>query len=179
MVAMPDREWESHPFYMSISNQALGVKPARLSQLYSDNILMWDVTGIGPTFGSQYVVGYELDFGGPGYSYGSLSDPKKAYLRYRSFADEQYYVPLTSPLRNDIPIFPGSNKEVMPGASNGQRGNVRWRHGQNNAANFLFADGTVRTMKMTTGTPGKPDCKGEVLHKYFRLKPPPRYKPFN
>ena len=173
-VMMPDRERESHPFLASVSNKPPG-RPAKLSQLYPDNILMWDVTGIGPNYSSQYVTGYEVDSGGT-YSQGSFIDPKRAARRYRNMAEITFY--LTPDLYNDVPIYPGANRDIGPGSSSdGLRGNIRWRHGKQDMANFLFSDGTVRTMRITTGTPGTPGCKGDVLHKFLRPKAPSGFKP--
>jgi prepilin-type processing-associated H-X9-DG protein len=132
---------------------------------------MWDVTevnGTGPSYGSQYVVGYEIDGG-------SFLSTKIPPNRYRQIADDPNYIPIGDPLRNDVPILPGSNREATVGVNDGQAGNIRWRHGNQDAANFLFADGTVRTLKMTTGTFGQANFKGEALHKYFRIKTPPGF----
>jgi len=110
------------------------------------------------------------------YKNGSMSDGKKAARRYRPMAAITYY--LTPDIYNEVPIYPGRNTEIMPGTSaEGLRGNIRWRHGRNDSANFLFADGTVRNMKITTGTPGNADCKGEVLHSFLRIKPPSGFRP--
>jgi hypothetical protein len=176
MVAMPELNWESYAFYRSVNQP---VAPARLTQLYADNFLLWDACEIGPNFNTQYVCGYELDSGGSSaYNRGSFSWPTRSYLRYRSMAAIPTFVPAGSEYANDMPIYPGTNRDVMPGASAGQRGNIRWRHGRQDMANFLCADGTVRSMKITTGTPGKPGCKGDCLHSYFRIKAPPRFKAF-
>jgi hypothetical protein len=32
-------------------------------------------------------------------------------------------------------------------------------------------------MRITTGTPGTPNCKGDVLHKFLRPKAPAGFKP--
>src|SRR5207247_2395702 len=65
LIVMPDLVYESYPFNLSIVNKSFSpMRPARLTRLYADNILFWDVTevnGTGPSFGAQYVVGYEVD----------------------------------------------------------------------------------------------------------------------
>ena len=75
---------------------------------------------------------------------------------------------------NDKPINPGSNLEAD--APN-QAGNIRWRHGKNDQANFLFADGTVRTLNITrrfTDT-NYVDAAGDCLYKLWRIKAPAGY----
>jgi prepilin-type N-terminal cleavage/methylation domain-containing protein/prepilin-type processing-associated H-X9-DG protein len=161
MIAMPDREFELFQHTLSGGVNPWPIPPAHFSKLYSDNILAWDATEIPPTFGSQYVVGYEIDKG-------SFQNPRRAFQRYRDMAAIPGVIPPGDKLDNEVPIFPGTNQEAT--SSPEQRGNIRWRHGNNDRANFLFTDGTVRTLKITTGTPGLPNCRGEVLHKYFRIK---------
>ena len=96
-----------------------------------------------------------------------MTNPRQAWRRYRDLA--YLWGGAGGALSNDVPIAPGTNKEV---AVAGQEGNIRWRHGNNDQANFLSADGTVRTMKITTGTPGTPNGRGDVLHKFLRIKTP-------
>jgi prepilin-type processing-associated H-X9-DG protein len=77
-----------------------------------------------------------------------------------------------------VPIDPGTNKETKS-PSDGQSGNIRWRHGKDDQANFLFGDGTVRTLGITKGAPGSANCRGDCLHKYWRPKAPPGFVPQN
>jgi prepilin-type N-terminal cleavage/methylation domain-containing protein/prepilin-type processing-associated H-X9-DG protein len=170
MIAMPDRQYEKHTLVASHVNPV--ITPAKLTQLYNDNILMWDVTVLA-SLSSQYVVGYEVGSSPGAFASGAFSNPQLPYNRYRPWAVDPYINPDRA---NDVPIYPGSNREVMAGFDNGQRGNIRWRHGSDDSANFLFADGTVRNLKKTTGTPGTANCKGEVLNKFFRIKPPQGFK---
>jgi len=176
MVAMPELNWESHPFNASTSNPI--IRPAKFTQLYPDNILMFDATELidtSPPFARQYVCGYYVDGG-------SLAIPQQAYLRYRTMADARGQLGATSPLRNERPIDPGKNKDcqsALSGSGDGEKGNIRWRHGKEDAANFLFQDGTVRTLGMTRaynpaiGT----NNRGDVLHSMWRIKSPPGFQP--
>src|SRR5205814_2126329 len=96
--------------------------------------------------------------------------------RYREMAADPAYIPPLGPLGNEIPIkaSQATNKEI---GSGGLPGDIRWRHGKNDTANFLFSDGTARSMKITTGAPGTPACRGDALHKFFRIKAPAGFKP--
>jgi prepilin-type N-terminal cleavage/methylation domain-containing protein/prepilin-type processing-associated H-X9-DG protein len=168
-IAMPDREYEQGSRIVSGTSVNPIITPARLTQLYPDNALAWDVNEIPPTFGSQYVVGYEIDGG-------SFLNYKQAYKRYREMAADPNYLPQAGPLGNAVPIkaSQATNKEI---GSGGLPGDIRWRHGKNDTANFLMADGTVRNWKITTGVPGSANCKGDALHKYFRIKAPAGFQP--
>jgi len=164
MVAMPDQIWESTALNRSSNNPV--IRPAKLNGLYADNILLFDAAELydtDPAFSRQYVVGYNLDNS-------SFGDPKRARQRYRDLAG---VFAGTASLRDDLPIYPGTNKDCQSNnRSDTQKGNVRWRHGNQDQANFLFQDGTVRTMGITKGAPGTVNSRGDVLRKYFRLKWP-------
>jgi prepilin-type N-terminal cleavage/methylation domain-containing protein len=169
MVAMPEYNWERHPFSASIKNQV--IKPAKLNQLYPDNILLFDQTEIyenpnADPYTTQYVCGYFV-------AGGSLSEPKAAYKRYRAMANPPL-IGTASGLRNDKAIDPGSNKDASASVSDGRRGNIRWRHGKEDTANFLFTDGTVRSMGITKNfnLASNANVRGDVLHSYFRIKAP-------
>jgi prepilin-type N-terminal cleavage/methylation domain-containing protein/prepilin-type processing-associated H-X9-DG protein len=178
MVIMPEVNWDG-AFGAANSNynlRAFGIKPLKVTQVYYDNILLYDATELVDTdFSRQYVSSYDLDKDGPPYggaAGGSFANAKKAYLRYRPMADIPGNYPMPGPLMNDQPINPGANQDAVTSKSDGEKGNIRWRHGKEDQANFLFADGTVRTMKITTGKYGQANFHGEVLHKYFRPKAP-------
>jgi prepilin-type processing-associated H-X9-DG protein len=142
------------------------VRPPKPNHVYPDNILIVDACELGFLpwqYSQQCKVGFDLDGG-------TLFNPLKPTRRYRNVAARYDNTP---GLANGMPINPGLNNDS--GARNGGFGSVRWRHGRNDSANFLFVDGTVRTMKITTGF-GTPNVRGEVLRKYFRPKEPPNYR---
>jgi prepilin-type processing-associated H-X9-DG protein len=142
--------------------------PHKPNLVYPDNIILFDATELPPDFDRQYVVSFELDSHSASANYkGTFSDPKKPTYRYRGVKDYS----ANPNLGDNYPIDPGPNADS--GASNA-RGNIRWRHGRNDSANFLFADGSVRNMGKTKGY-GTPGVSGDVLRKFFRPKPPPNY----
>jgi len=168
MIAMPDLNWESYPTNKSINNPIIG--PAKMNQLYSDNILLFDATELAftdPVFSRQYVCDYEADNS-------SFSFPTKARQRYRDIAGVFSGTPS---LRDDLPINPGTNRDVKASSEAGQRGNIRWRHGREDSANFLLADGSVRSFGITTGAVGTVNSRGDVLRRYFRIKWPSGFRP--
>jgi len=172
MIIMPEMNWENDSFLKSVNTKNFGCKPCKVTLLYPDNILLFDSTEISdtdPPYSRQYVCGYEVDGS-------SFSFPKKAYQRYRQMAADPNYIAPGTALANDSPIASGTNKEAITTAS-GQRGNIRWRHGKEDLANFLFSDGTVRSMRITKGTPGQPGCTGDVTHAMWRPKSPNGFRP--
>jgi len=126
-----------------------------------------ELSNVDPAYSRQYVTGYYVDNG-------SFALNRQSYKRYRGMAANPNYIATGDALSNEVPIAPGTNKDVTQNDT--QRGNIRWRHGKDDDANFLFADGTVRTMHITKGTPGQPDCRGDVLHRLWRPKDRPGYK---
>jgi prepilin-type N-terminal cleavage/methylation domain-containing protein/prepilin-type processing-associated H-X9-DG protein len=157
-------------------------RPLTAKDAPADLAVIWDGTelaNVDPPFSRQYVTSYMLDV--PNYSGnlgGMLCRPAQPAWRYRNLADGN------DPLRGDnYPIDPGPNVEVgspmPPGfgyASDAAVGNIRWRHGRNDAANFLFADGSAKTMAINKrkGTSGN-RWVGDVHRKMFRPKLPAGY----
>jgi len=167
MVAMREMNWDHHPYNYCTNFKKYGLKNARPNTVYPDNILLFDQTEISntdPPYSRQYVCGYSV--GG-----GMLQSDRSggAIKRYRQFAADPN-LGIQPGLANDKPIDPGSNLDA-------QTGNIRWRHGQNDRANFLFADGTVRTLKITKNFDANDASKvtGEVLNQFFRIKVPQGY----
>ena len=144
-------------------------KPATPSGVYPDNIVLFDGCELGnvdPPYSRQYITCFDLDepvgSGFPKY----LANPKRPMFRYRGVLTGS---DATNPKTGDgFPIYPGPNNDS---GQTGARGAIRWRHGKNDTANFLFADGSVKAMSITKNY-GTPSVSGEVLRKYFRPKPP-------
>jgi len=165
MVIMPELRWETVIFAGTPSYRQL-TKPAQLSKLYPDNALLWDACELGnvdPPFSRQYVCGYDVDMG-------NFNNPRTlSRLRFRGQIPPAGVTPTNG---DEFPIDPGPNTDD---GSAGTRGNILWRHSRKTAANFLFADGTVRTMKITRFA-GTAQATGDVLRKYLRPRPPTDYK---
>lgn len=163
---MPSHANEQIPFVSAAQAHSVNgqrVKSASATGVYPDNILLFDgseLANVDPQFSRQYVTSYDLDGG-------QMSDPKKPAYRYREPAARY----TQAALANHLPINPGPNKESR--GEVGNRGQVRWRHGKNTSANFLFVDGSVRLMEITRGSGAT--IRGEVLRKLFRPKVPGGY----
>jgi prepilin-type processing-associated H-X9-DG protein len=140
-----------------------------MNKLYPDNILLWDACELGnvdPPYSRQYVCGFDLDNPTNAPTGGQFSNPRTlSKLRFRGLIPP---ASVTPSIGDGYPIDPGPNKDD---GSDGTKGNIRWRHHRNTMANFLFADGSVKTMGITKFA-GTPQLQGEVLRKYFRPRPP-------
>lgn len=134
--------------------------PAKTNRLYPDNILLYDAAEIAPSFTTQYVTGYDLD---KGWMIDSVANPYRRVRHARTpaaVADNTY-------------ADPGPNVEGNDAA--GTRGQIRWRHGRNDAANFLLADGSVKTFRITKNA-DTPNVRGELTRGMFRPKPPTGFR---
>lgn len=152
---------------------------ARATGVYSDTALLWDApeivdSSIFQPRRRQYVISYQID-ATPGTSKavslagGLLATPKKVSWRYRNVSALDR-ISFPTAWADHTPIYPGTNEDVSVSNSNQTAGGIRFRHGANNEANFLFADGSVRMHGMSTGT---------LLRKYFRSKLPPGFSPID
>lgn len=141
-----------------------------------DSVIIWDgpeLAFLSDPFTRQYIASYRIDV--PNYPSGRggmLADPKTPSARYRGISDA------SDPTRGDsYPINPGPNREVSAGGDDAT-GNIRWRHGRNDSANFLFADGSAKTLPINKRIGAAAhEFKGEVTRKMFRIKLPPGYSP--
>jgi prepilin-type processing-associated H-X9-DG protein len=164
-VIMPDYEQErlgwGTPMIGDLSLRRL-LRAANSKQLTSDNVVLWDAGEIPPNYNTQYLVAYSLDernFIGP------LNTTWNR--RFRGL------LPATSPLADGTLANPGPNTEAQ--STTDTQGNIRWRHGRNDTANFLFADGSVKSMRMTQNY-GTPNVRGELTRAMLRPKPPVGYR---
>lgn len=156
-------------------NRALA-KPATDKSVPPDCAIIWDTPELGnvdPLYSRQYVASYYVDtehFQGQDTM---LSTPKKPANRYRGLADPN------DPSRGDgFVIDPGINEEVTSATVSKLAGNIRWRHGRNDQANFLFADGSAKTFaisKKVSGNGPSSIYRGEVTRKMLRPKLPAGY----
>jgi prepilin-type N-terminal cleavage/methylation domain-containing protein/prepilin-type processing-associated H-X9-DG protein len=153
------------------SRNARYTRPYKYEWTYPDNIVMYDAAEIAPDFSTQFLHGYDLDGG-------MYSNAKIPVNLYRPFAATEYDNGNDPNLEfsNDSPINPGSNKDYTGSSGDSQAGNIRWRHARETSANFLFVDGSVRTLTISKNA-NTPSAKGDVLRKYFRPKPIPGMTP--
>jgi prepilin-type N-terminal cleavage/methylation domain-containing protein/prepilin-type processing-associated H-X9-DG protein len=136
----------------------------KTTSLTSDVIMFWDAPEIGPAYNTQYIFGYDV---GDGF----IGDPQKivdneGYIRYRGFVDESDTVNGDS-----VPVNPGKNQDMISGGNPSDlAGNIRWRHGRNDSANFVFGDGSVRSIKINK-LQGS-NWTGDLTFKNLRPKAP-------
>lgn len=137
-------------------------RPASTKGLYPDNVVLWDAGEIPPNFNTQFIVAYDLDAGR------MIQPITGAINRFRGLT------PVTPTSAHDGTLVdPGPNKEYDGVV--GTRGNIRWRHGRNDTANFLFADGSVKAIQVTRNH-GTPQEKGELTRAMIRVKVPQGFK---
>lgn len=170
-VAMPDLR------YAVVAGQVHSVngrpQPAKFSKLPQDLALLWDAREISPNFDRQYVTGYDVCDTGGSEADGYLLRTKSApYRRYRGLDGQGGYNDEVGHRDND-PIFAAAKEGETDGAIR-TRGQVRWRHGKNqDAANVLFGDGSVRLLGKTIGSETNPaTARGEFKLKFLRLNVP-------
>jgi prepilin-type N-terminal cleavage/methylation domain-containing protein/prepilin-type processing-associated H-X9-DG protein len=174
MVIMPSLAWETVQ-YAGVPSYHQLTRPYSISKLYADNILLWDACELGnvsPPYSRQYYCGFDLDnqTRAPFPTCGNFSNPRTlSKLRFRGLIPAASVTPT---IGDEYPIDPGPN---IDDGSDGTHGNIRWRHRKGTAANFLFADGSVKTLRITANA-GTAQATGEVLRKFFRPRPPNDYK---
>jgi prepilin-type N-terminal cleavage/methylation domain-containing protein/prepilin-type processing-associated H-X9-DG protein len=179
------------------------IAPAKISQLYSDNAVIWDSQVVNSPAGAFVPSNTFGGFGMSGIDSGQMAMPQKSWFRYRRTG-----APLSEPWELDnYPIIIYTKKmEAKPknagsaaaGAQwtnndpyNGflawpdQVGNARFRHMNNRYCNVAFADGSVRSLggqfdKVSyLDALGMEVAKTEFLRGYLRIKqmgrlPPPQ-----
>jgi prepilin-type processing-associated H-X9-DG protein len=169
-VIMPDLRFEiatgPHAASPAFRGRRL-TRPATSKSLFGDNVVMFDAAEL--SFGSepfsrQYVTAYDLDGG-------RLMQPNTtigAQMRFRGLV-------ASGNAQDDGSLAdPGPNVE-SDGATTGQIGQLRWRHGKNDTANFLFGDSSVRPMRITTNF-ATAQVRGELTRGMLRPKPYPGYR---
>jgi prepilin-type N-terminal cleavage/methylation domain-containing protein/prepilin-type processing-associated H-X9-DG protein len=192
-VAMPDIPGlevpeENHPDVIS---------PAKLTQLFPDNALIWDT----PRWldGNWQYVEVSPGFYRSFIDYGAFQHPFEPEYRYRrkdgdDFAGTPGYQLIDSIRQAGTPTSAGGGNQDDT-LNNGfvywrNIGTVRWRHNGDTAANVGFADGSVRTLKWSPkkveymATPpwphflgGFPSVESEFKRYMIRIKFPSNRKP--
>lgn len=152
-------------------------KPLTDRSVPADCAILWDAPELGqvdPPYSRQYVTSYAIDPDNYPLFGAMLANPKTPIARYRDVQLD----PDDPQTGDGFAISPGDNKEITDSASEDRNaGGIRWRHGKNNAANFLFADGSAKTMgiNVRVGNSGT-QYKGEVTRRMLRPKLPPGYR---
>jgi len=178
-VIMPDREFAGDPprvaaarFSANVGNTDPTVvvnKPALIKGIYPDNVLIWDACEIPPSFSTQYCVSYGIDM-------------KNGETQPRfNVADVPYYNFRGNPAiqANDQDagdaglVWPGPNKDTgdYPYAAT-----IRWRHQRGTAANFLFGDWSVRSLRMTQLNKAGNPTGGDLYRSMLRPKRPTYFR---
>jgi len=189
-VAMP-----SMPTEMGTNRLQPDIGPAKFTQLWPDNALFWDT----PVFSGAADVTPALfwssrpEFTASGATYppsyidgGQLLDPQAPELRYRGPGRDRFSQSGDPLLRPDKAIFWASD-EALAGAfaptynADFGGGTVfvatmngpRYRHGKNDTCVVVFADGSVRPLRLAKGRFSAPDnYDSEFLRSYIMLKWP-------
>jgi prepilin-type N-terminal cleavage/methylation domain-containing protein/prepilin-type processing-associated H-X9-DG protein len=169
-TAMPDFDSEVNGFNLILPkpfNEA--PRPAKDSQMYADNAIFWDTSLFqswepNPTYVFYTFSNVDDAYTGTRGGYGVDSGANFQALRYR----EQNLVFQDDPFEGDnFPTFlvaPGEletpvggdvhNSDVLGGGGGiivtNRVGNLRYRHGDNNRMNTLFADGSARTLRLNS-----------------------------
>jgi prepilin-type N-terminal cleavage/methylation domain-containing protein len=152
---MPDREVSGDPTQripatlINSGLQILGTVvhvPALGKSVAQDNVVLWDACEIPPGFDKQYCVAYGVDgsdkdgnsVGPGGYGMGTTATRR---FNWRGNPNND-----GTPDGDDQLVESGPNLDggAFPAAAN-----IRWRHEKNTGANFLFDDGSVRTLMIS------------------------------
>jgi len=167
--------------------------PAKFTQLWPDNALFWDTplwSDAGSVTPSMFWIAADSPPAVLPASHidgGQLLDPQTPELRYRGPGRDRFSAPGASPfLDPNKPIYWASD-EVLNGAFapsynadfgggvvfTNTIGGPRYRHGKKNTCVVVFADGSVRPLKLNKGRFFTADhYDSEFLRRYIMLKWP-------
>jgi prepilin-type processing-associated H-X9-DG protein len=171
-LVMPAAAFEFQQGATVPAEQQLRV-PARAGQVKPDVVIMWDATEIPPNYNTQYVTGFNVDGGihGLGIAGGSLRFSGFRFFRGQAPNGD-------AEVSDDGIVKAGPN---IDGAGEFWEGNIRWRHSRNKSANFLFGDGSVRTItipKLSDPTnPNSIPTAGELRRRQLRPTAPSGFRP--
>ncbi|MEM6313691.1 MAG: type II secretion system protein [Planctomycetota bacterium] len=167
------------------------VGPPKLTGVYADNVLFWDKVKTPFSFVNDLgnfvsATGGSSGYGGYGYSGiddWNLAQPQLPEGRYRfegvdPFAgipsiSQEFAAQIEGP---DSPFDPNADYAAFP-VINSNFGNVRWRHGGDEKANFTFADGSVQTLRWYPDRPHEDPRGGrfvvsDLTRKNLRIRLP-------
>ena len=197
ITAMPDYDNEVRGFPPVVAGTGVGRKaqaplPARATQLYPDNALFWDTalysraTPVAPyvfyaisAVDSPYLAGQYPSYGTP--------NPIGISSRYRESNDVFQELPDEGDNYPTFFLAPGvlgwngadlHNSDLVENASGqvvvNRWGNLRYRHGDNDLLETLFADGSVRNLRLSSRVPhpaGDAYSFHEFKRSYYRIRP--------
>jgi prepilin-type N-terminal cleavage/methylation domain-containing protein len=141
------------------------LRPATLTQLYPDNVLLWETTmdNNPPTFTPWFPWLFNVNWGVSGIDEGRLLNPSATSLRFRSkgrpdpfqnFPNRAMHSSIAMPTRASI-ITPGAPVPDINGDSYlglitpYMIGGARFRHRKDTICNVFFADGSIRGLVLT------------------------------
>jgi prepilin-type N-terminal cleavage/methylation domain-containing protein/prepilin-type processing-associated H-X9-DG protein len=169
------------------------INPAKFTQMYPETALFWDTicwqsaaedTPCLFWVTSQTVSGYTPR--ASGIDGNQLNDPNAPELRYRGPTADRFANSTDPFLQPNGPIYWPIESQLAAVAGNGGIldanqdsgdgliwnfgfGGPRWRHNGNTSCNVAFADGTVRTLRITkkTVTHGSATCYDNEFRRYM------------
>ncbi|MEM7806783.1 MAG: type II secretion system protein [Planctomycetota bacterium] len=155
-VIYPSLQHEVNPSFWSTGvPPEFAIGPAKLTQLFPDNVLFWDMVKypLSPTTGAGDWTSYSAGpfYGFSGLDRGYLSNPLRPDYRYRLNPDPNEGDPqrgLGYPALIEgpgSPFDPNQDYGAYP-IFNTNNGMPRWRQRENTACNFSFADGSARSI---------------------------------
>jgi len=204
-VAMPDitKEIAGYPLGGTKENiQKDVIKPARLTDLYPDNALIWDTPlnlsfqnwlpddadkQTGPTWG--YIDGGQLIFPDqPEYRYRNNEDPfpTDPFLSWGypvNFSNDYTAATVNGGFGPNTDNTHATSTAGSIVYDNFHTGNLRFRHNNGNVCNVGFADGVVRPLAwfpkryVKDTSPNDFAADNEMLRKYIMIKWPKNKKP--
>jgi prepilin-type processing-associated H-X9-DG protein len=183
-VVMPDENWETFYTQGKVTNPILG--PAKPALISPDTVILYDSTEIAyEGYVLQFVTGYDLDDNAN--SGQNLVNPAYPTFRFQDRIGRYDSVPLKS---DGSPIYfysdalnaqtpPPLFAEGVASASSNPAGHAygtpAFRHGNKTSCNFLFGDGSAKTLKLAwNGTAWQTDIKRSQV----RIKWPQGFQPY-
>jgi len=178
------------------------ISPAKFTQLYPETALFWDTvcwqsaTDDTPSLfwqNDQTVQGYSPE--ASGIDSDRLTDPSVPEFRYRGPTADRYANDTRFDWQTNGPIIWATEKALSGVSGNGGVidanqdsgdgliwnfgfGGPRWRHNGNTSCNVAYADGTVRTLRLTKkvlGT-GANECYDNEFRRYMIMMKWPQNK---
>jgi prepilin-type processing-associated H-X9-DG protein len=187
-VVMPDELWEQGGMTGNYPNPILG--PAKPSGVSPDTVILYDSSEIAyENYTLQFVTGYYLDYNPNGGNTNSLVAVTVPTERFHDWVGKYNSIPGKAE-GSPIYLYPAQDfndplhppplfaEGVASADTAGSRavGTPAFRHGLKTSCNFLFADGSVKTLKLNwNGTAWQTD----IIRSQVRIKWPAGFKTNN